>query len=475
MIHAVPKALSQHKIHCATLDNNQKGNPRKFQRFGSRNFYLKVTGRCLHESISFNQTFDISYKVPITYVDQVIPSAYGMTPFEQVYSTSGDDILTNIANYISGDLPVHLPSTDKIDISGSRVSSYINVLHICDALLCQFKYLTGFNKSTNEFKQWRNQPSQYKDNNTRKVIIQLLCLTKHNMLSSAYSFQQRCTEVWNPYSKAVTKIIIPPVSMIDEITIEGFGMAIIELMTLVGILEVHYSSNKTGDTIAHWDLCDGWDSQVLYLFMDGLSLDRHRTFQKRLATLDMKFTDAFEQSMTFQKALTRVIELNGPLHMAFHMLQCVFTLFSGILKLMQEVLQWKRIRHEKVSESFALCKALLFLGLEELERLLWDVVIIENEVEISESLSNYNANEYCIWFSEKYISCLQHMATIGTDMRQRYFSNFILVAREFRLYWKALSSGDRLKQEECVSRFIGVFMVMKKHKYVQIFLDSIDH
>lgn len=69
--------------------------------------------------------------------------------------------------------------------------------------------------------------------------------------------------------------------------------------------------------------------------MDGLSLDRHRSFQTKLTNLPLNFTDSFKQSLVFQKALSRVIEISGPLHMAFHMLQCVYIIYSGMLKLLQ--------------------------------------------------------------------------------------------------------------------------------------------
>ena len=71
-------------------------------------------------------------------------------------------------------------------------------------------------------------------------------------------------------------MIIPPVSLRDEIKTNGYGMAIIELMCLSGIL-IH---TVTDSGVESWDLVRDWDERTLYLCMDGLSLDRHRSFQK---------------------------------------------------------------------------------------------------------------------------------------------------------------------------------------------------
>ena len=59
---------------CWTLDNNQKGHPKKFQRFGSSNRFVKVTGRTVHNCVLCEDTIDEenSKRVTITYIDQKI-------------------------------------------------------------------------------------------------------------------------------------------------------------------------------------------------------------------------------------------------------------------------------------------------------------------------------------------------------------------------------------------------------------------
>ena len=70
-----------------------------------------------------------------------------------------------------------------------------------------------------------------------------------------------------------------------------------------------------------------WNKRNIILCMDGLSFDRHRNCLDKFTSLTLSFTKGFEQALVFQKALSRVIEINGPLNMDFHMLQTVYTVF----------------------------------------------------------------------------------------------------------------------------------------------------
>ena len=113
-------------------------------------------------------------------------------------------------------------------------------------------------------------------------------------------------------------------------TTDGYGMCVIELMTLHGILLKTNNNNNT-----RWTLADKWQQKSMIICLDGLSLDRHRSFQNKLCKMNMKFTDTFQQSLTFQKALSRVIAVSGPLHTAFHMLQVIYDIYKDILQNVQ--------------------------------------------------------------------------------------------------------------------------------------------
>ena len=54
-----------------TLNNNQKGHPKKFQRFGSSNRFVKVTGRTVYNCVLYNVDLgeENSKRVYIIYID----------------------------------------------------------------------------------------------------------------------------------------------------------------------------------------------------------------------------------------------------------------------------------------------------------------------------------------------------------------------------------------------------------------------
>ena len=90
---------------------------------------------------------------------------------------------------------------------------------------------------------------------------------------------------------------------------------------------------------ATWQLGQEWDKKILYLCMDGLSLDRHRSFQRKLTNLPFSFDKAFRQCLIFQKAFSKVVEISGPLHIAFHMLQSIYIVYKDMMNCAQRVVE----------------------------------------------------------------------------------------------------------------------------------------
>ena len=374
MLQSAASKLYRSKTTIATLDNNQKGHPKKFQRFGSSNKFVKVTARYFRQySPYITDKEDTNEKVSITYVQQSIPSPDPMAPFEFVFHNETPDY-SMITNAVNGKGLSHNVPYSNIDFTGKRVDSYARIVDICDEV--QFgarSFLTGYNRGTQDYKYWDNMPSRYLHQLRNDIVLQMNRL-KTGTITKCSMFQKHVTLLWNPTSTEPTKLLIPPVSLRDEIKTDGFGMAVIELLCLVGILH----EEKISDTYTKWELDCNWEDRRMFLCINGLSLDRHRHFQKKLSNVKLSFTNSFKQSIIFQKALTRVTEINGPLHMAFHMLQTIYTVYGTMLKWGQTIVDWKRLTASKVCDSFDLCRQLLFLMLDELDRLAWDMFLYEN-------------------------------------------------------------------------------------------------
>ena len=67
------------------LDNNHKGHPKKIQRFGSSNRFIKVTDRTSKNCILYEEDLgqNNSKRVPITYIDQMIINPVNVPALEK--------------------------------------------------------------------------------------------------------------------------------------------------------------------------------------------------------------------------------------------------------------------------------------------------------------------------------------------------------------------------------------------------------
>ena len=155
MLNKIQSMLSSMNHTCVTLDNNQKGHPLKYQRFGSSNQFVKVTARMICECVCCETI--ISGHVPLTYVNQVIPSPVGLPTFSSLnIHRISNEFITEISDASNANID------QEIDFSGQRVNSYISMVNIAVNLCSQMQFLTGYNNKTELYKYWTHQPDQFK-------------------------------------------------------------------------------------------------------------------------------------------------------------------------------------------------------------------------------------------------------------------------------------------------------------------------
>ena len=104
----------------------------------------------------------------------------------------------------------------------------------------------------------------------------------------------------------------------------------------------------------------------MIICLDGLSLERHRSFVNKLCKVPMRFADSYKQSLIFQKSLSRVIEVSGPLHASFHMLQVTCDIYKSLLQATQKCLGRKKINMSQVSETHRPCHSIVSILYEKL-------------------------------------------------------------------------------------------------------------
>ena len=139
------------------------------------------------------------------------------------------------------------------------------------------------------------------------------------------------------------------------------------------------------------------------------------------------------------------MEISGPLHIAFHMLQSIYIVYKDMMNWAQKVVEWKKVNTNKVSESFNTCRQLCMMTLEEVERMAIDIFITDN---------NDNLEFICLdpTVSSKGISVTMIYDTYittfsSTDQRQLYMHGIIRMATELSNYWADFRCGDRITME----------------------------
>ena len=162
MLPTIAHRLNQLQKTVWTLDNNQKGYPKKFQRFGSSNRFVKVTGRTVRNCILCEDSLgeENSKRVPVTYIDQKIMNPINFPVFEKEINDLGDMdqvkrcLLWSVAYICDGD-------SMKLDLTGGRVAIYNELVDISNTIQCVIlPLLTGYNKKKNLFRKWKHQPPE---------------------------------------------------------------------------------------------------------------------------------------------------------------------------------------------------------------------------------------------------------------------------------------------------------------------------
>ena len=117
--------------------------------------------------------------------------------------------------------------TVKLDITGSRVSIYNSLVGIVNTIeYTILPLLYGYSTMIKKIKLWKNQPDDHFIM-FRMEVMKVVQIDKP-MLRHMNEFQDKIVNEWNRCSNDCSLLIIPPISLNNEIKPNGYGMAIID-------------------------------------------------------------------------------------------------------------------------------------------------------------------------------------------------------------------------------------------------------
>ena len=105
---------------------------------------------------------------------------------------------------------------------------------------------------------------------------------------------------------------------------------------------------------------------------------------------------------------------------------------------------------------------------------MWDIYLQDESKKISENKSVYPEKEFCVWLADHFTTFVESMVSNSTDERRKLLASYIIAVREFKMFFESIRVGDRLYQEYSVLQFIGCFLLLKKHVYVELCLNAIE-
>ena len=132
----------------------------------------------------------------------------------------------------------------------------------------------------------------------------------------------------------------------------------------------------------------------------------------------------------------------------------------------------KKMNVNKVSEIFDTCRQLCMLVLQEIERVVIDLFIAECDEDLTYLCMDSTNSSMAITLSLLYSKYINTFTS--TDNRRLYMFGFVVTATEFQRYWSAVRCGDRITMEYIQNKWIGVHLLVGKHKCVENYLSVID-
>ena len=173
--------------------------------------------------------------------------------------------------------------------------------------------------------------------------------------------------------------------------------------------------------------------------------------------------------------LTRIIDISGPMHITFHILQSIFIIYTNMMRWTQNLINWENFNVNKVSESFDTCRQFCILTLEEVERLPIYLFMVQNNKDVEELLllhNNGTTESLGLRIAILYLNYIHQMKS--DNNRRLYIFGFVIMATQFRKYWKSTRLGDRVTMEHIQNKWIGVHLMSGKHKCVENYLNAIE-
>jgi hypothetical protein len=393
-------------------------------------------------------------RVDITYVNQAIPSRYGMP-----------------ASAIKLEENSFFEPT--ADVSGERVNAYMDLVLAAHEACIMRKLIPASAEKGFKFQQQDNSDSICLLNLARFQPLR----ARNGFFKNCKDFQQSAVHIWRldvPRASA----ILPPALCEDQTSNRGSAKAVLSLLQLYEIIEVTASSGVDGD-IKELKLAENHKKRYLMTVGDGLTQMRLAASRMMIESSAFTFVARQKAAELLNAALGQVINIIGDLHGGgFHFLGCVYNLYYAVLiQPFQTALGWKRICGSDVTKCYQQAAALALLLLDEGKRILYGEFsrqLLNNEEDCEEFQGIADPEESAVWFIRKFHSWIDERLLLTTDEDFFALLQFAKLMRRYRLFRVSVRNGDTISIEWLYRRNRPVFYSLRKTNYYEIGLSAME-
>ena len=126
-----------------------------------------------------------------------------------------------------------------------RVNTCVDLLQTSYCLKLVWENISGCNITEDTHKVWGYKLYTFKDSELRKSVIKRNAKMKSTFFRIAIKSLSDIASFWKPKTEMITHVLIPEVSLEDEISNEGHNKFLIEFFMLTSIMrKAHYKNNN---------------------------------------------------------------------------------------------------------------------------------------------------------------------------------------------------------------------------------------
>ena len=119
--------------------------------------------------------------------------------------------------------------------------------------------------------------------------------------------------------------------------------------------------------------------------------------------------------------------------MAFHMLQSMFIIYKLLFQWCKDVIQWKNIKMNKVSDNFKIYHVFNDIILEEAVRVAIDHFMIKKKELLTQLCMQYQQNmgEFSTAVASHYLNFLEEKINNTTNKGEQLLYSFVILSRRY--------------------------------------------